>query len=296
MSGPTPITADLLRTMPLPIPEEGGKESRGRVFVVAGSVSVPGAALLAGEAALRAGAGKLQVATSRSVAVQLGLELPEARVIGLEETGAGGVFESGARRVFEHAGHCDSLLIGPGMTEEEEFERFLAEILRETAGIGLVLDAAALANLPAHREALKQHGGRFVITPHSGEMAKLLDRNAAEIEREPLERAREAASLLQAVVVMKGSQTHIVSPGGEAWLFDGGTIGLGTSGSGDVLAGVVAGLLARGATPLQAALWAVYLHGESGRRLSEEVGLLGFLAREISGQIPRIMAELSPRA
>lgn len=105
--------------------------------------------------------------------------------------------------------------------------------------------------------------------------------------------ARQAAAMLRAVVVMKGRETEIVSPQGEAWHFAGGTIGLGTSGSGDVLAGLLAGLLARGATPLQAALWAVWLHGEAGCRLARGNGTLGFLAREIAAEVPPLMAELA---
>ncbi len=103
--------------------------------------------------------------------------------------------------------------------------------------------------------------------------------------------AREAASRLQAV---KGATTYIVSPQGEAWFFDEGNVGLATSGSGDTLAGIIVGLLARGATPLQAAIWGVYLHGEAGNRLSLIHGHVGYLARELLDATPRIMADLAP--
>jgi NAD(P)H-hydrate repair Nnr-like enzyme with NAD(P)H-hydrate dehydratase domain len=92
---------------------------------------------------------------------------------------------------------------------------------------------------------------------------------------------------------MKGSTTYIVSPQGAAWLFDGGHVGLAVSGSGDTLAGFIVALLARGAPPIHAALWAVYLHGEAGCRLARSVGPLGFLAREIPGEVPRLLAELA---
>ena len=134
----------------------------------------------------------------------------------------------------------------------------------------------------------------MVITPHAGEMAQLLDKSRDEIEADPLAAARIASDLLGAVVVMKGAESHIVGPDGDAWLFKGGGVGLATSGSGDVLAGLIAGLLARGADPARAALWGVFLHGEAGRRLGQRQGRLGFLAREIAAEVPMLLQELAP--
>src|ERR687894_1584914 len=110
----------------------------------------------------------------------------------------------------------------------------------------------------------------------------------------PLPHARKAASLLKVVVVLKGGRTHIVTPQGEAWTYAEGSVGLATSGSGDVLAGIVAGLLARGAPPAEAAIWGVALHGEAGNRLSRRVGPLGFLARELLDEIPGVMRDFAP--
>jgi hydroxyethylthiazole kinase-like uncharacterized protein yjeF len=138
-----------------------------------------------------------------------------------------------------------------------------------------------------------QRAGKIVVTPHSGEMAKFLDVSRDEVDHAPLHAARQAADALQAVVAMKGASTHVVSPKGDAWLCENGSIGLGTSGSGDTLAGIIAGLLARGTMPALATAWGVYLHGEAGRRLAARYGALGLLAREIPAEIPRIMQELS---
>jgi NAD(P)H-hydrate repair Nnr-like enzyme with NAD(P)H-hydrate dehydratase domain len=124
-------------------------------------------------------------------------------------------------------------------------------------------------------------------------MASLLGIERREVIDDPLGAAREAAALTQAVVVLKGGSTHIVTPGGQAWSFTQGGVGLATSGSGDTLAGIIAGLLARGAAALQAALWGVYLHGEAGNKLAQAHGSVGFLARELLAEIPRIMADLS---
>jgi hydroxyethylthiazole kinase-like uncharacterized protein yjeF len=128
-----------------------------------------------------------------------------------------------------------------------------------------------------------------VVTPHSGEMSKFLDIAREEVDNDPLRAARQAAAALRAVVAMKGAKTHVVSPDGEVWLCDNGSIGLATSGSGDTLAGILAGLLARGTQPTVATIWAVYMHGQAGRRLAKRNGTFGLLARELPGEIPSIM-------
>ena len=131
-----------------------------------------------------------------------------------------------------------------------------------------------------------------MLTPHAGEMATLLDVTREEVQADPLGAARRAAGALGVVVAMKGGGTFVVSPQGAAWWCDQGNVGLATSGSGDTLAGVIAGLLARGATPVDATIWGVFLHGEAGDRLARKRGPVGYLARELPAEIPSIMAEL----
>ena len=283
-------TPDLLRRLPLPDPG-GDKEERGRVLVIGGGVEIPGAVLLAATAALRAGAGKLQIATGRGIAPHLAIAMPEARVVGLPETAKGGIAPESASLVLADAGACDAVVVGPGMVDPPAARALTARLLEELDGPALVLDAAALPGLPDRRDALRRHGGRVVVTPHFGEMAGMLDMKKEEVAAHPLATAKRAAVFLGVVVVLKGPRTWIATPEGEAWMFRGGCVGLGTSGSGDVLAGVVGGLLARGADPARAALWAVHLHGAAGRRLTERQGRVGFLAREIAAEIPRLLAE-----
>jgi NAD(P)H-hydrate repair Nnr-like enzyme with NAD(P)H-hydrate dehydratase domain len=131
------------------------------------------------------------------------------------------------------------------------------------------------------------------VLPHAGEMARLLECEAMRSSADPLGAARRAAETFGVVAVIKGQFSHIVSPDGRAFRFEGGGVGLATSGSGDTLAGIVGGLCARGADPLTAALWGVSLHGEAGRRLSRDVGRVGFLARELLDLVPPLMDELS---
>ncbi|MDN3564912.1 NAD(P)H-hydrate dehydratase [Paeniroseomonas aquatica] len=295
MSAVEPVDAALLRAMPLPEHREGeDKNRRGRVLVIGGSTEVPGAAYLSGMAALRAGAGKLQIATVRSMAPQLALAMPEARVTGLGETPAGGIDPAEASRLAGRIGGVDAVVLGPGMLDAAAVAALTRDLLADAEGsAGFVLDAEALAGLRDCRPALRRHAGRLVLTPHAGEMAGLLDLPKAAVEADPLGAARQAAALLGAVVVMKGGCSHIVSPQGQAWSCDQGNVGLATSGSGDTLAGIIAALMARGAAPVVATLWGVFLHGEAGNRLAQAQGPIGFLAREIPAELPRIMREVA---
>lgn len=274
------LTPSALQAMPLPAPGSS-KEDRGRLCVVGGSLQVPGAALLAAEAALRAGAGKLQIATVRSCATALGVAVPEALVIGLPED-ANGEIAPGSPALQAALEQCDAVLVGPGMRATPFLKRFTARLHQMNATV--VLDAGAL-----NGGVCAGPGAPFILTPHAGEMAFMCGGRKEAVERSPLEHAVEMARVTSSVVVLKGPRTFIVAPDGEAWCHEGGGPGLGTSGSGDALAGLITGFAARGATPMEAALWGVWTHGEAGRLLAGSVGPLGFLAREISLKVPSIL-------
>ncbi len=291
MSAPTSLTPALLRTMPLPTHQQGAdKNSRGRVLLIAGSREVPGAALLTGMAALRAGAGKVQIAAPAGAAPHLAMAMPEARVFPLAETEAGGIDPAAAAMLARRCAGADAVVLGPGMMDPPALAALTHRLMDTAEGdAAFLIDAGALAALPDCREALRRHAGRLMLTPHIGEMCGLLGCPAEEVAADPLAAARRAAEHFNVVAVIKGQFSHIVDPEGRAFRFEGGGVGLATSGSGDTLAGIVGGLAARGADPLTAALWGVYLHGEAGRRLSKEVGRIGFLARELLDQVPRLL-------
>ncbi|HEX9932738.1 MAG TPA: NAD(P)H-hydrate dehydratase [Allosphingosinicella sp.] len=284
------LDRDLLRDFPLPEhPEASSKEDRGRLLVIAGSRELQGAAYLAGVAALRAGAGKLQIATAASIAVQLGATIPEARVIAHRETEEGCVDPESIAPIVKWAGAAQAVMIGCGMQDGPPLESLLDALLDCGADVPLVLDAAVLGCLAPRAETLKAWRGGAVVLPHAGEMAKLLGWERGEVEAKPAEAARLAAETFGVVALVKGPVSHVVAPDGRGFRFKGGGVGLATSGSGDTLAGIVGGLAARGADVLTAALWGVYTHGEAGRILSKEVGRVGFLAREILDLVPRIV-------
>ena len=287
------VTRGALARMPIPQPSgEGGKEERGRVLVVAGSRELIGAAILAGTSVLRVGAGKLQYNCPASIAFHLGTAMPEARAVGFPETPSGAIAIEAAETIARNAGKCSAVLIGPGLLDEEATGGLVAELMSRILDVPIVLDAAAMMGLRRHRDLLDRHAGRVVITPHAGEMAGMLGRDKEEIEADPEAVAREVAADLGVVVALKGACSYIAGPAGEAWSCAHGNVGLGTSGSGDTLAGLIAGLLGRGADPVRAVVWGVYLHGEAGNRLARSRGLLGYLAREIPDEVPSILAEL----
>jgi ADP-dependent NAD(P)H-hydrate dehydratase len=294
---PLLISPALLRGWPLPQPdEEGDKEERGRVLVVGGACEMPGAVILAATAALRAGAGKLQIATSRSIAQAVAVAIPEARVFALPETKAGAVAASAATEIIKRALDVNAVLIGPGMIDENAIKRLMQKVLPQIGKATVVLDAGALGCFKDSPQCLHNLGCKAVLTPHAGEMANMLGVGKASITREPLVTARKAARDLRAVVALKGAETFIAAHGNsKTYCNRTGNVGLATSGSGDTLSGIITGLAARGAAPLQAAVWGVYLHARAGDVLAKRLGRLGFLARELLAEVPALMSELDGR-
>lgn len=259
-------------------------------MVIGGERSTPGAVVLAATAALRAGAGKLQIATAGSVASFLGVAVPEALVVSLAETRQGAIHRRAAAALAVTASRADAVVLGPGMMDHGATNNFLTALLeRIERGPVLVLDAGAVSTLDGNAASLARHEGNLILTPHAGEMAALLDEEMDSVLEKPLQIALSAAAAYRAVTLLKGAETLIARPDGRAWRYKGGDVGLATSGSGDVLAGIIAGLAARGADATTAALWGVFLHGEAGNILAARQGRIGYLAREIPPELPALM-------
>jgi ADP-dependent NAD(P)H-hydrate dehydratase len=273
-----------LRAHSLPKIVEGDKDTKGHMLVVGGSREVPGAALLAATAAMRAGAGKLHIVTVESVAVPLGVAMPEAMVSGLAQGTDGGFAPSAVKAIAKYAGDADAIVAGSGMAEGATCPKIAMAL--SDCGASLALDAALLKNLPVPTGA---RAPVPILLPHSGELAALLNCDEEEVLRDPIGCGFGAAQKYCSIVLVKGVKSYVVTPGGDVWAYSGGSPGLGVSGSGDVLAGIVGGLLARGAEPLNALLWAVWLHGETGAKLARKFGPIGFLAREIAVEIPPLL-------
>jgi hydroxyethylthiazole kinase-like uncharacterized protein yjeF len=281
---PKPLDRAALRDRPLPPVINGDKETKGRILIIGGSREVPGASILAATAAMRAGAGKLRIATVATVSTQVGVAMPEAMVVGMVEDEEGGFATSAVEELAEQAAKVDAVVAGPGMSKGDACTRIARMLLNSDAAIAL--DAALLH---AMRPLAKDRPIPPILLPHAGELASLLDCDEDEIERDPVGCGLRAAERYRSIVLVKGVISHVVTPAGEAWMYNGGAPGLGVSGSGDVLAGIVGGLLARGAEPLNALLWSVWLHGEAGSALASKVGPIGFLARQIPDEVPALL-------
>ncbi|MCA1629542.1 MAG: NAD(P)H-hydrate dehydratase [Acidobacteria bacterium] len=292
--GANVVTADLLRRMPLPEPDEDDdKDSRGRVLVVAGSAEMPGAAVLAGVAALRAGAGKVRVAAPADAAQTIAAGLPEARVYALP-LGETGTWDLRAGVIISDlAREARAVLVGPGLLDDPVLLENLIELLREIKEPTLVIDAVLLKKYSGLSEEARPANGRVVLTPNRTELSEMTGEKIEAIRRDPARAARQAADGFGACVALKGRETFIASPrAAEVYSNRAGNVGLATSGSGDVLSGLIAGLAARGAEPLQAALWGVHAHALAGERLARRVGRIGYLARELLDEIPQVLDQL----
>ena len=284
------IDAHLLREWPLPEPGAAvAKEERGSLLVIAGSRETPGAASLAGVAALRAGAGKLTVATVAPMAAGFALAHPEARVIALPENEAGGLAPEGLTKIELLLNQVDAVLIGPGLVDSTATRAFTRRIVKRTTRAAIVLDALAMDLIIDVRRFERP----LLLTPHVAEMARLLGLAPEQIGADPERYAREAALRWNAVVALKGASTFVATPDGGCWCHASTHVGLATSGSGDALAGIVAGLVTRGATLVQAAAWGVALHSRAGRALAERIGPIGYLASELAVEVPRLMQRLA---
>jgi hydroxyethylthiazole kinase-like uncharacterized protein yjeF len=283
------VTAAVLSDWPLPPPPaEGDKESRGHVLVIAGSREMPGAAILSAMSALRAGAGKLTIAVPASIASGVAMAVWEAKVVALPETSDSGLDIHGIALLQPLAEHMNAVLIGPGFADDRGTLDFVRAALPLFSHATVVLDALAM-------DVVLQ-GARFtqpvILTPHSGEMAHLSGLDKSDVENAREQHACEMAGAWQAVVVHKGARSCISAPDGRLWIHCANIPGLGTSGSGDVLAGLLTGLAARGAVPEQAAVWAVALHARIGDALSSKFGAVGYLARELAAEIAPMLKRM----
>jgi hydroxyethylthiazole kinase-like uncharacterized protein yjeF len=281
----------MLRRWPLPAPApDGDKEDRGRVLVVGGSREMPGSVALTCEAALRAGAGKVQVLVPAPAAPVVAGLVPEAWVGAAAADRDGGFTRIGLAAALPRR-PAHAAVIGPGLGDERQGRIVAAAMATATAALPTVVDAMAL---DAVRAFLRRRRAPLLVTPHAGEMASLCDLAKARILADPLAHACRVARELGIIVLLKGAATYIAVPDGGAWRSRAGSVGLATAGSGDVLAGIIGALLARGADPAQAAVWGAFLHGRCGTRLARRRGPLGFLARELAAELPGILPRWRP--
>lgn len=284
---PKLIDLSLLRSMPLPRPDpEKGKAGRGKLLLVAGSPCLPGAAILAARAALRVGCGTVRLAAPASIATIIGVAVPELMVVPLPESATD---SEAALDILEGQGEaCDAAVIGPGLPDDPATLALAAGFLARVA-LPTVVDAGALPAIPA---AGRPDGSAArILTPHSREMARISGLDVRQIAEQGPETAARFAEEWGVVLVLKGAETLVAGTG--LYLNRAGADGLGTAGSGDVLAGVIGGLLARGAAPTLAAVWGVHLHALAGESASARLGDDGMMASDVVEALPGALKRIA---
>ncbi len=271
---------------------DGHKGTYGRVLIVAGSPGMTGAAALTGEAALRGGAGLVYAGTTEELRPVLEAKLKEVISLGFPGDKKGDFKEGAAREVLEKARTCQAVAFGPGLNPSAPTLELLKELLR-SLDIPLVVDAGSLAALALEPGALRHKKAPVVLTPHPGEMARLLGTTVSAVQEERWELAARQAAEWGTVVLLKGAHTVIAAPGGEVYVSPSGNPALSTAGTGDLLTGLVAALAAQGLSPLQAAACGAFLHGLSADLLVRERGARGWKAGDVLDFIPAALNSLA---
>ena len=280
-------------------PAASHKGSYGRVLVIAGSTGMTGAAALTSEAALRTGAGLVTLAMPRSLNTILEVKLSEVMTLPLPETTEGSLAESATPTILEFAEKTQSVLaIGPGLSQHPETVTFVHRLVQENREQGLdlptVIDADALNALAQAPDILSLLGAETVLTPHPGEMARLTNTPIQTLEADRISTAQQFATQYGLTLVFKGVPTVIGWQNADVWLNSTGNPGMATAGMGDVLTGMIAGLIAQGMSSETAAVLAVYLHGAAGDLAAETVGLHGLIARDVLQAVPQAISSLIP--
>ncbi len=275
-------------------PLHAHKGTFGRVLIIAGSQNYVGAAYLASMGAARVGAGLVTLATPHSIHPILASKLAEVTYLPLPEAETGTVDSWAAAVLKPHLSDYNAVLIGSGLGQSPSVGSFIRGFLFTTPppDLPIVLDADALnilSQTPLWWERLTREA---VLTPHAGEMSRLLQKPVSEVQGGRIDAAKSAASLWKKIVVLKGAYTVIASPDGRAMLSPFANPGLATAGTGDVLAGITAGLLGQGLSPFEASCCGVYLHALAGEEVRQELGDAGMLASDLLDKLPRIIKRL----
>jgi NAD(P)H-hydrate epimerase len=279
------IGSGVLRDMPRRT-AASTKFSSGNVFIIGGSRGLTGAPAMAALAAMRAGAGYVTVGAPASLELSFTVRLLEAMMVGLPEDGDGHLDASGEEAVLKAVGRADAVVLGPGLSKDPDAQA-LARAVVPRIDVPLVIDADGLNALAGHlADVVAQRRWPTVLTPHSGELGRLLELSSEEVERARLACAREAAARSKAFVVLKGDDTLVTAPSGRVAISRGVAPGLATAGTGDVLAGVIGAMLAKGMPVAQGACASVYAHVRAGQIAAAPHGPDGVIASDVISALP----------
>ena len=282
------ITGSFVQSLLPTRSRDGHKGSHGRVLILAGSPGMTGAAALAGEAALRGGAGLVYLGTAEELRPLLEAKLKEVIVMGFPGDGAGNMISSGSTKIFEQAQGCQALAFGPGLKAEQK----TLDLLKSLAGqisVPFVVDAGGLGALSLEPEFLNNTEAPFILTPHPGEMARLIGSDTKSVQKDRWALAAGKAKKWQKIVVLKGAHTVVALPEGEIFVNPTGNPVLSTAGTGDLLTGLIASFAAQGLESEEASVCGVYLHGLAADLLAASSGQKGNIAGDVLDFFPEAL-------
>ncbi len=273
------------------------KGSYGRVLVLAGSTGMTGAAALASEAALRTGAGLVTLAIPKSLNTILEVKLSEVMTLPLPETDVGSIAESATEQILDHAlKHKSIIAIGPGLSQHPETVALVHQLIyrnkNDQLGLNFIIDADGLNALAQKTELIHLLDNHAVLTPHLGEMARLTNYSIEELKTDRIRVAEEFSQKYGVTLVLKGSPTIVAQPNNEIWINSTGNPGMATAGMGDVLTGIITGLIAQNVENHTAATLGVYLHGLAGDIVAKSKGTHGLIATDVLNTIPMAISTL----
>ncbi len=266
------------------------KGEAGRVFVLAGSTGMTGAAALCTLGALRIGAGLVTLGVPKSLHHPMVEKLTEAMFKVLPETKEGSLSLQGLAEILTTVEKMDAVAVGPGLSQHADTKQLVRQLLPKVVK-PLVLDADGLNALAEEMGLLKKLALPIIVTPHAGEMGRLIRLSAEEVQRDRERIASEFAKSHRVITVLKGYQTVVASYDGTVYLNDTGNPGMASGGCGDVLTGMIAGLLAQHLEPFDAARLGVYLHGLAGDLAAAERGEIGLIASDVADRIPQAIRQ-----
>ncbi len=274
-------------------PINSHKHSVGKIFILAGSKGMTGAALLCSQSAIRSGAGAVILGIPDSQFSIVAKRTLEVMPFGLDSTKEGSIAFSALNEIGKKISWCDILLIGPGLSQNTETQELLRKIIL-TSPKPIVIDADGLNALTGKLEILgKRKSKQIILTPHLGEFSRLIGIPSDAIEKNKIQIGKEFSKKCNLTLVLKGAPTFTFTKNGKVFINSTGNPGMSTAGSGDVLSGIIASLLAQGNSTERAAINGVYIHGAAGDVCAEKFGVYGMIAGDLIEKIPNVMKELS---
>jgi len=282
--------------LPTPLSRRNPKAHKnqfGHILIIGGSPRLLGAVTLSGLAAMRCGAGLVTIGIPKSLNLTLQKKIaPVIMTLPLRETSQQTVASSAFRDLKKELTRFDAIAIGPGMSRHKSTQKFI-QLIIENSAKPLVIDADALNAISGDSQILTKTKTAKILTPHPGEMARLLHLPKIEIEKHRKTYALDYAKRYRVVLLLKGHQTIIANPQGKIHINKTGNVGMATAGSGDVLTGILVALLGQGLTPFTAAQWGAHIHGLAGDLAAKEKNKISMIASDIINKIPRAINRTS---